>query len=88
MPHPGFVVLDSPLIAYKEPKVDDEGISGTDLKARFYEYLQASAGEQQVFIVDNTEPPPDFLAKATHFTKNPAIPRCGLFPYIEKPKTP
>jgi hypothetical protein len=87
MPHPGFVVLDSPLIAYKEPKVDDEGISGTDLKARFYEYLETFAGEQQVFIVDNTEPPPDFLAKATHFTKNPAIPRCGLFPCIEKPKT-
>ena len=28
MPHPGFVILDSPLIAYKEPKADDEGISG------------------------------------------------------------
>jgi hypothetical protein len=88
MPHPGFVVLDSPLIAYKEPKVDDEGISGTDLKARFYEHLETFAGEQQVFIVDNTEPPPKFLAKATYFTKNPAIPRCGLFPCIEKPKTP
>ncbi len=37
MPHPGFVILDSPLIAYKEPSVDDEGISGTDLKPRFYE---------------------------------------------------
>jgi TolA-binding protein len=86
MPHPGFVVLDSPLIAYKEPKADDEGISGTDLKARFYEYLETFAGEQQIFIVDNTEPPLDFLAKATHFTKNPAIPRCGLFPCIEKPK--
>jgi hypothetical protein len=88
MPHPGFVVLDSPLIAYKEPKADDEGISGTDLKVRFYEYLETFAGEQQVFIVDNTEPPPDFLAKATHFTKNPAIPRCGLFPCIKKPATP
>jgi hypothetical protein len=82
MPHPGFVVLDSPLIAYKEPKIDDENISGSDLKPRFYEHLETFAGPQQIFIVDNTEPPPEFLAKATHFTKNPAIPRYGLFPYL------
>jgi hypothetical protein len=84
MPHPGFVILDSPLIAYKEPKVEDEGIAGTDLKPRFYEHLEGFAGDQQIFIVDNTEPPPAFIPKATHFTKNPAIPRCGLFPCIKK----
>lgn len=87
MPHPGFVILDSPLIAYKEPKTDDEGISGTDLKPRFYEHLATFAGDQQVFIVDNTEPPPSFIAEAKHFTKNPAIPRYGLFPYVKKPGT-
>lgn len=86
MPHPGFVVLDSPLIAYKEPKIDDEGISGTDLKPRFYQHLEAFAGDQQIFIVDNTEPPVDFLPKATHFTKNPTIPRYGLFPPRQKPQ--
>jgi hypothetical protein len=84
MPHPGFVILDSPLIAYKEPKVEDEGIAGTDLKPRFYEHLEGFAGQQQIFVVDNTEPPPAFIPKATHFTKNPAIPRCGLFPCIKK----
>ncbi len=84
MPHPGFVILDSPLIAYKEPKADDEGISGTDLKLRFYEHLAKFAGADQIFIVDNTEPPPSFLERATHFTKNPAIPRCGLFPQLKK----
>jgi hypothetical protein len=87
MPHPGFVILDSPLIAYKEPSVDDEGISGTDLKPRFYEHLETFAGSQQIFVVDNTDPPPSFLAKATHFTKNPAIPRYGLFPHVKKPGT-
>lgn len=81
MPHPGFVILDSPLIAYKEPKVEDEGITGTDLKPRFYEHLETFAGAQQIFVVDNTEPPAHFIAKATHFTKNPAIPRYGLFPH-------
>lgn len=88
MPHPGFVILDSPLIAYKEPKADDEGISGTDLKPRFYEHLEKFAGTDQVFIVDNTEPPASFIEKATHFTKNPAIPRYGLFPYLKKPDDP
>lgn len=85
MPHPGVVILDSPLIAYKEPKADDEGIAGTDLKRRFYEHLEGFAGEDQIFIVDNTEPPPAFVPKATHFTANPDIPRCGLFPCAEKP---
>jgi len=88
MPHPGFVILDSPLIAYKEPKADDEGISGTDLKARFYEHLETFAGHEQVFIVDNTEPPPNFVPKATQFTKNPAIPRYGLFPHIKASEHP
>ncbi len=82
MPHPGFVILDSPLIAYKEPKSDDEGITGTDLKIRFYDHLEKFAGAEQIFIVDNTDPPEHFQAKATQFTKNPAIPRCGLFPCL------
>ncbi len=91
MGHPGFVVLDSPLLAYKEPEPgkerssEDEGISGSDLKRRFYEHLKTLAGNEQIFIVDHTEPPPNFVSTATHFTNNPAIPRCGLFPYLKKP---
>jgi TolA-binding protein len=84
MPHPGFVVLDSPLIAYKEPSIEDEGIAGTDLKPRFYQHLESFAGEQQIFIVDNTEPPDAFISKATHFTKNEQILRYGLFPFRRK----
>jgi hypothetical protein len=84
MPHPGLVILDSPLIAYKEPKADDEGVIGTDLKLRFYEHLQNFAGNEQIFIIDNTDPPEHFLDKATQFTGNPAIPRCGLFPCLPK----
>jgi hypothetical protein len=85
MPHPGFVILDSPLIAYKEPQVEDEDITGTDLKPCFYEHLERFAGSQQIIVVDNTDPPPEFVSKSTHFTQNPAIPRYGLFPYILKP---
>jgi hypothetical protein len=86
MPHPGLVVLDSPLLAYKEPKGEDEGIAGTDLKLRFYEHLSKFAGTQQVLIVDNTTPPPDFISKAIEFTGNPDIPRYGLFPHVPMKK--
>lgn len=87
LPHPGFVVLDSPLLAYKEPQGDDENIAGTDLKPRFYEHLRKFIGKQQLFIVENTEPPADILEKVHHevFTGNPNMEgRPGLFPPIVK----
>lgn len=86
MPHPGFVILDSPLLAYKEPQGDDENIAGTDLKIKFYEHLVAFIGDQQLFVVENTEPPAYILEKVNHavFTGNPNIPRFGLFPSLDR----
>lgn len=84
MPHPGFVILDSPLIAYKEPMADDEDITATDLKPRFYEQLERFSGEQQIFVIDNTDPPPEYAAKGVHFTANEKIGRYGLFPPVKK----
>lgn len=89
MPHPGFVILDSPLLAYKEPQGDDENIAGTDLKERFYEHLLKFIGAQQLFIVENTEPPALLLDNINHetFTGNPNEGRYGLFPPIVKRPT-
>jgi hypothetical protein len=86
MPHPGFVVLDSPLLAYKERQGEDENIAGTDLKQRFYEHLIEFIGGQQLFVVENTEPPPSILRTINHetFTGNPNEGRYGLFPAISK----
>jgi hypothetical protein len=84
MPHPGFVILDSPLIAYKEPMPDDEDITATDLKPRFYEHLEKFSREQQIFVIDNTDPPPDYAVKAIHFTANEKLGRYGLFPPVKK----
>lgn len=86
MPHPGFVILDSPLLAYKEPQGDDENIAGTDLKERFYEHLLKFIGAQQLFIVENTEPPASLLNNINHetFTGNPNEGRYGLFPSVAK----
>jgi hypothetical protein len=85
MPHPGFVILDSPLIAYKEPMPDDENITSTDLKPRFYEHLEMFSGEQQIFVIDNTDPPPAYASKGIHFTANEKFGRYGLFPPVKKP---
>jgi hypothetical protein len=84
MPHPGFVILDSPLLAYKEPMPDDEDISASDLKLRFYEDLEKFAGSQQVFVIDNTDPPAEYAAKGIHFTANEKYGRYGLLPPVKK----
>jgi len=80
--HPGFVVLDSPLLAYFKPEgADDLALQGTDLKERFYNYLvEHHAAESQVIIIENQHPPScveDQLAM-TVFTGNPNEGRFGL----------
>ena len=82
VPHPGFVVLDSPLLAYFKPEGDeDNALQGTDLKERFYAYLKAHHGsESQIVIVENQHPPDSELEglSITVFTRNPAEGRYGF----------
>lgn len=82
LPHPGFVVLDSPLLAYYEAEGDEEKrLQGTDLKNRFYEYLiQHHGNESQVIIIENQHPPVEVEGDLamTVFTKNPDEGRYGL----------
>jgi hypothetical protein len=80
--HPGFVLLDSPLLAYFKPEGDDDhALKGTDLKERFYEYLVQHHGKHsQILIIENQHPVPileDRLAM-TVFTGNPDDGRYGL----------
>lgn len=82
-PHPGFALLDSPLLSYKEPDGEDDDLRHTDLKVRFYEYLNQLGSDQQVIIIENTDPPDDVRAMsyAQKFTGNPdEVGRAGLFP--------
>lgn len=81
-PHPGFVLLDSPLLSYKEPDGEDDDLRHTDLKARFYEYLKQITSDQQIIIIENTDPPDDVrvLPCAQKFTGNSEEGRAGLFP--------
>ena len=82
LPHPGFVVLDSPLLAYWKPEGDDDDLRGTDLKEMFYRYLLGLRKDSQIIIVEN-ERPPDFVGGEGNvivFTKNPHQGRYGFFP--------
>jgi len=82
LPHPGFVVLDSPLLAYFKPEgQDDIDLQGTDLKERFYDYLiQQHSQGSQVIVIENDHPPEKFDAAipTVIFTRNPSEGRFGL----------
>lgn len=80
--HPGFVVLDSPLLAYFKPEGDDDlELQGTDLKERFYDYLvEHHTVDSQVIIIENQHPPSGIEGRLTMtvFTRNPNEGRFGF----------
>jgi len=83
LPHPGFVVLDSPLLAYWKPEGDADDLRGSDLKDKFYRYLLGMSKNSQIIVIEN-EHPPDFVEKeapVTVFTRNPNVGRYGFFPH-------
>ena len=83
--YPGFVVLDSPLLAYYEPEGQEDNLEGTDLKDQFYDYLVAKHTGNQIIIIENEHPivADNEKLSLTVFTKNPDEGRYGLFPFID-----
>ncbi len=81
LPYPGFVVLDTPLLAYREPEGDDDDLTGTDVQDRLYEYLLERT-DRQVIILENVDPPSAIRDRpqSVFFSKNPHSGRYGLFP--------
>lgn len=92
LPHPGFVVLDTPLLTYREPmeslkhpevEPDEAALKNTGLKECFYDHLSGIANIGQVIVLENSDPPEGIekLGKVTVFTKrsDPGQ-RYGLFP--------
>lgn len=90
LPHPGFVILDSPLNPFR-PKVPnpeaDEPIP-LDVKEAFYRDLAADDSGNQYVIIENVEPPKDLLKNIQYeqFTGNSELGRSGFFPAL-RPKT-
>lgn len=81
LPHPGFVVIDSPLLAYYEPEGESDSLKGSALKKNFYKYLLEEHSDSQIIIIENEHPPELFEDQLglTVFTKNPRHGRFGLF---------
>ena len=86
LPHPGFVVLDSPLLAYYKPEGIGDSLQGSDLKVRFYKYLADNHKDDQIIVVENEHPPSELEDRIVlvKFTKNPDIGRYGFFPIEQR----
>lgn len=71
-PHPGFVLIDSPLVVYREP--DPDGVTlDASVKSAFFADLASSFLAEQVILLENDEPPDEVLASSNvnmvRFTK-------------------
>jgi hypothetical protein len=84
LPHPGFVLLDSPLLSYWKPEDATDSLAGSDLKERFYHFLATGEARGQTIIVENEHPPTsEGDIHTVVFTRNPSDGRYGLFPVSE-----
>jgi hypothetical protein len=83
--HPGFLVLDSLFITYRDPAdADEAAIAGTPLKDRAFQSFSSLSRDLQLILLDNVDVP-DWLEKqpqCTHFTGTPGVGRAGLFPHL------
>lgn len=62
-PFPGLVLVDSPLVVYREPDAE-EGAFPHDVKDAFYRSLSGAFMDAQVIILENDPPPADVVARA------------------------
>ena len=85
-PHPGMVIIDSPLTSYKKGKSSSTGDGPVDpgIEASFWESMAGLDDGIQVVIVENKEPPQDVAEKVHYqwFAGDAAKPgeRAGLIP--------
>jgi hypothetical protein len=86
-PHSGFLIIDSPVVTYKDPKYaidgEDEELLDESVKDHFYTWLGNSKTKGQVIILENEEPSSSQKEnlKHTEFVGNTgALGRKGFFP--------
>lgn len=88
LPHPGFVVLDTPLLTYREPmssrhgelSVDEALLKATSVAENFYKHLASLQHKVQFIVIENTDPPAAIrdLARIETFTGVDGNGRFGL----------
>lgn len=85
LPHPGFVILDSPLVTYRPPEeggpTDADDMLDASVAARFYADIQHNF-DGQIIIMENMDPPNGLDPESVDvpFTKNASHGRYGFFP--------
>jgi hypothetical protein len=87
LPHPGFLVLDTPLLTYRDPMEDDRledderALAASSLKQYFFEHLASVSDVGQFVIVENVDPPAglDRIANVEVFNGLGQGNRAGLF---------
>lgn len=65
LPYPGFLVLDTPLLTYREPMTsrygelsdDEEVLKKTGLAEHFYKHLASLKAKVQFIVIENSDPP-------------------------------
>ena len=79
--HPGFVVLDSPLVTYKKKDVKQGEAIPDDVKSAFFSVLSQMPPNMQVIVLENEDPPEQIQASLhyQHFSRS-EIGRYGFFP--------
>lgn len=82
LPHPGMVVLDSPLTQLREKDEGPEGEISTEMKDAFYCDLASERTNTQIIVLENYDPRPEIQSKLNfiHFSKKKGAGRFGLFP--------
>lgn len=89
-PHPGFVILDSPLVAFRPAEEDslygalqdDEiALRGADVARHFYRHLESLRSHAQFIIIENHKSDQEVVApyRNYQFTGNSMLGRVGLF---------
>jgi hypothetical protein len=89
LPHPGFVVLDTPLLTYRDPihssagalAADEQAIANTSLKDFFFDYLSSLQDIGQFLVIENVDLPTAVagIANVVTFTGDQTSGRTGLF---------
>jgi hypothetical protein len=81
LPHPGIVVLDSPLVTYKRRDTTPGEQIPEDVTTAFYEALAKLPAGRQVIVLENNDPPATLHSQInyTHFSRS-ATGRYGFFP--------
>lgn len=92
LPHPRFLVLDTPLLTYREPlkskygelSEDERALAASSLAEKFYEHLASLEGKLQVIVLENADPPPGIenLAFVETFTGVSGYGRYGLLAQV------